>query len=65
MESILLLWPIIIYRRLHMQTVENYSTAGLLVGEWSFTLKIIIGNLIFNVEKENLTIHNFLKHLFI
>ena len=48
-----------------MQTVENYSTAGLLVGEWSFTLKIIIGNLIFNVEKENLTIHNFLKHLFI
>jgi len=41
-----------------MQTVVNYSTAGLLVGEWSFTLKIIISNLIFKVEKEKLTIFN-------
>jgi len=42
MERILLLYPIIIYRRLYMPTVPNYSTAGFLVGKWSFTLKIII-----------------------
>jgi len=39
-----------------MQTVANYSTAGLLVGVWSFALKYIISNLIFNYEKEKLTI---------
>jgi len=49
-----------------MQTVANYSTAGLLVEEWSFTLKFIISNLIFNVEKEKLAIsNNFFNHLFI
>jgi len=36
------------------------------VGKWSFTLKTITSNLIFNVEKEKLTIfNNILKHLFI
>jgi len=41
-----------------MQTVANYSTAGLLMGEWSFTLNIIISNLIWHVEKEKLAIYN-------
>jgi len=58
MERVLLLQPIIIYRRLYMPTVANYSTASLHVGEWSFTLKINTSNLIFNVEKEKLTIFN-------
>jgi len=46
----------IINRRLYVQTVANYNTAGLLVGKWNFTLKTIIKSLIFNVEKEKLTI---------
>jgi len=41
-----------------MQTVANDNTAGLLMGEWSLTLKIIVSNLIFNVEKEKLTSFN-------
>jgi len=49
-----------------MQTVANYCTAGFLVWKWAFALKIIISNLIWDVEKEKLTIsNNFLKHLFI
>jgi len=41
-----------------MQTVANYSIADLPAGKWSFTLKIIISNLIFNVEKKKITILN-------
>jgi len=46
-----------------LETVANYSTAGLLVGEWSFTSQIIINNLIFDTEKEKLTILIFFKSI--